>query len=82
MGKIIERDPTIPNLTVDDAVALCHRLGLDLITRRTISSAIYSKSMRRHLISNRVRLSENDIRDWIASTADADFIDRRAGRAS
>ncbi len=82
MGKIIERDPSIPNMSIDDAVAFCHRMGLNFITSRAIKTAIYSKSLRRHLVVNRVRLSENDIRTWIASTADADFIVRHSGRAS
>lgn len=82
MGKIIERDPSIPNMSIDDAVAFCHRMGLSFITSRAIKTAIYSKSLRRHLVVNRVRLSENDIRTWIASTADADFIVRHSGRAS
>lgn len=89
MGKPVELprsarpDPSLPSMTVEDAVSFCHEQGLDFVTKRTIQTAIYSKAMVRHLVANRVRLSERSVRDWLASTAEADFIPRHVpGRAS
>lgn len=83
MGRIeVQADPSMPTMSIEEAVSFCRRQGVDLVTGNTLKFAIRRRELRRHLISNRVRLSENDIRDWIASTANADFIDRRAGRAS
>lgn len=71
-------DPRMPTYTVDQAVALCHQWGLDFVTPRTIQTAISNRVLRRHLIANKLRLSENALRNWINSTADAEYIGRRA----
>lgn len=84
MGKpsILTRDPAMPAYTVAEATNLCESWGLP-VSSNTLKTAIRRGQLRRHLISNRIRLSENDIRDWIASTADAAMTPRHIpGRAS
>mgnify|MGYP003583220025 CR=1 FL=1 len=84
MGKPqLNRDPAMPTMSVEEAVLFCHERGVDLVTVSTIKMAIRKRELRRHLISNRIRLSENDVRSWIESTAEAAFIPRHIpGRAS
>lgn len=84
MGKpsILTHDPAMPAYSVPEATSLCKSWGLP-VTDNTLKTAIYKGQLRRHLISNRIRLSENDIRDWIARTADAAITPRHIpGRAS
>ncbi|NKS40138.1 hypothetical protein GS496_06115 [Rhodococcus hoagii] len=77
------RDPAMPTMSVDDAVLFCRERGVDLVTASTVKTAIRKRELRRYLIANRVRLSENDIRSWIESTGDAVFTPRHIpGRAS
>ncbi|MGW5075969.1 hypothetical protein [Rhodococcus sp. NPDC004095] len=78
MGKpAIQHDPTLPTMSVDDAVAFCRDRGIDLVMRSTIKEAMKQRTLHRYLISNRIRLSETDIRSWIESRADANFVARR-----
>lgn len=86
MGKSLNPprpvDPSLPTMTIEDAVVWSAAMGVP-VTKSTIRRAIYQGNLRRHLIQNRVRLSENDIRSWMASTADAHFVPRHVpGRAS
>lgn len=84
MGKpsILTSDPSMPVYSVLEATTLCKSWGLP-VSENTLKTAIYGGKLRRHLISNRIRLSENDIREWIASTAEAAMTPRHIpGRAS
>lgn len=84
MGKpsILTRDATMPSLSIPEGAELCTSWGVT-VSENTLKTAIRRGQLRRHLISNRIRLSENDIRDWIAGTADAAITPRHIpGRAS
>lgn len=84
MGKPqIGHDPTMPTMSIEGAALYCRERGVDLVTASVIKRAIYKRELRRYLVSNRTRLSENDLRAWIESKADAAFIARHIpGRAS
>lgn len=74
--KSIELDD-IPNLTVEGAAKYCiEELGIPGVTARAVKSAIYSRRLKRHLITNRVFLSRSNIVKWVTETDGEAFIDR------
>lgn len=69
-------DPEIPAYSWDEAVAYCQRLGCRHVTRLGLKKAVYSGELRRHLVLNRVCFSQNDLRAWLLSTANAPKLPR------
>lgn len=63
-------DPAMPSLSLEDAAALVRSWGVDHVKPRTLKAAIYRRDLRRFLVGARVRLSEDDLRAWLYSTAD------------